>query len=107
MLVFLDREPADPAHWLSSPNLVGSYNVFINYRPEACENCESYQGEPIEGFVHLTSSLAQQLRGFKTSEQVAAYLKDHLYLGLQKVVFDPRRVDCRILPRVIGGRYLG
>jgi len=85
MHVFLGAEPEDPSKWLSSPNLVGSYNVFISYRPEDCENCTSYQGTPIEGFVHLTSTLLHQLNGFKSAGEVARYLENKLYLGLQKV----------------------
>jgi tyrosinase len=92
MLVFLG-EPADPTQWLSSRNLVGSYNVFISYRPEECENCTKYEGDTIEGFVHLTSSLLQ-LQLFQSPAQVIQYLKDTLYLGLQKVCSNAlKRID--------------
>ncbi|SRR5258707_12086443 len=83
IVVFLNEVPKDPHTWLKSDDLVGSYNVFISYLPEDCENCRSHENEPIEGFVHLTSALQERIAHLRT-EEVAKFLEENLHLGLLK-----------------------
>lgn len=84
-MVFLGTVPKDPRTWLTSPDLIGSYDVFVAYQPEECENCRSHQDVPIEGFVHLTSKLQDQIEHLQSDRDVTNYLQEHLYLGLIKV----------------------
>jgi len=85
--VFLDEVPPDASEWFTSPNLVGSFDVFINYTPAECENCRDHQEVPIEGFVHLTAALKRDLsvRSLRDMRTVASQLEKRLYIGIQKV----------------------
>lgn len=84
IVVFLEKVPKDPLTWLDSPDLVGSYDVFVAYQPEECENCRSHENVPIEGFVHITQTVQDRLANM-SNDQVVRYLEDNLYLGLIKV----------------------
>lgn len=85
IVVFLDSVPKDPLQWLGSPELIGSYDVFIAYQPDECENCRAHQDVPIEGFVHLTGTLQERLAHLQSDREVTDYLAKNLYLGLIKV----------------------
>lgn len=85
LVVFRGTVPKDPLTWLTSPELIGSYDVFISYQPDECENCREHQDVPIEGFVHLTSMLRDKPSNVRTDQDVARYLQETLYLGLIKV----------------------
>lgn len=85
--VFLDSVPPDASEWVTSPNLVGSFDVFINYSPAECENCRDHQEVRIEGFVHLTAALKRGLNGrsLRDWHTVESELEKRLYIGIQKV----------------------
>lgn len=84
-MVFLSTIPKIPLPWLTNPDLIGSYDVFVAYQREECENCRSNENVPIEGFVHLTSKLQDKIQHLKSDQDVADYLQRDLYLGLIKV----------------------
>jgi tyrosinase len=85
--VFLDGVPPDASEWFTSPKLVGSFDVFINYTPAECENCRDHQEVPIEGFVHLTSTLKRVLgvESLRDRSTVGSQLEQRFYIGIQKV----------------------
>lgn len=86
LVVFLNEVPKDPHTWLKSKDLVGSYQVFVAYLPKDCENCRSREKQPIEGFVHITSALQEQIKRLSLkTEDVAEFLEENLHLGLQRV----------------------
>ncbi|KAF8333605.1 uncharacterized protein EI90DRAFT_3153759 [Cantharellus anzutake] len=84
IVVFFGEVPKDPHSWFSSSDLVGTYDVFITYLPEDCDNCRSHEHEPIEGFVHLTSTIQDKIPHVR-EDQVPRYLEQHLRLGLRRV----------------------
>ena len=86
VLIFIGKVPEDPSQWCASPSFVGSYFAFVNGVAAQCDNCLSQADLVVEGYVHLTSTLAGQsgLNSFEPGA-VVPYLKDNLDWRIQTV----------------------
>jgi tyrosinase len=97
VLIFLGEVPNDPADWILSPTYVGSHDIFLNSSREHCANCRARANTVIEGFVHLSPSIARlapHLRSYDPSV-VGPYLKENLHWRVRKV--------CILLPVLSNG----
>jgi tyrosinase len=95
VLIFIGEVPEDPSQWGTSASFVGSHYAFVNGVAAQCDNCRSQADLVVEGYVHLTSTLAGQ-PGLTSYEPgvVIPYLKDNLNWRIQAVrvfhcVLDP------------------
>jgi len=97
VLIFLGAVPEDPSQWRTCRTFVGSHHAFVNSAASQCDNCRGQADVVAEGFVHLTSAIAER-SGLSSYEPgvVAPYLKENLHWRVQAV--DRTGVETTRLP---------
>jgi len=84
VLIFIGQVPEDPAQWRTCRSYVGSHHAFVNSAASQCDNCRNQADLVAEGFVHLSSAIAER-SGLSSYEPnvVAPYLKENLHWRIQ------------------------
>jgi tyrosinase len=99
VLIFLGQVPDDPSQWRTAPTFVGAHHAFVNSAASQCNNCRDQADSVSEGFVHLSSAIAQRsgLSSFDPSV-VSPYLRENLHWRVQlvRIVFLCPVVDLAI-----------
>jgi len=97
VLIFLGEVPEDPSQWHAASTFVGAHYAFVNGAASQCDNCRKQADLVVEGFVHLSSTIAERsgLSSFDPTV-VVPYLKENLQWRVQAV--DRTEVDLSRLP---------
>ncbi|KAI0318086.1 common central domain of tyrosinase-domain-containing protein [Amylostereum chailletii] len=94
VLIFLGDVPDDPLEWRICSSFVGAYHALANSAAGRCANCRRQRDLVIEGFVHLSPTMAERSGfGALKAQQALPFLGQHLSWRLQRVNRSPINID--------------